>query len=95
MKKILSHGNYNLHSASAAGGLVFLPMKKVTRVPDDVVDHPGFKLLTDAGLIKDLDPKAPELTQAELDADAEENEEVVVKTTPLGSKVVVPVAVVK
>jgi len=75
MKKILSHGNFNLHSASTPGGLIFCPMKKVTRVPDDVVDNPGYKILIDAGLIKDLNPTAPEPSEAELEAGEPEEEE--------------------
>lgn len=52
--RVLSHKNVNLHSASSEGGLVHIPAGTSKVVPDDVVDHPGFKILRKAGHIVKL-----------------------------------------
>jgi hypothetical protein len=48
---ILASKNINLHSKSTDGGLVHINAGQKKRVPDDVVDHPGFKILVNAGVV--------------------------------------------
>jgi hypothetical protein len=47
---VLAHRPVNLHSASKKG-IVHVPAGKTVQVPDDVVDHPGFRPLRRSGYI--------------------------------------------
>lgn len=40
--RIIADKNYNLHSASTEGGLLFVPARRAVTVPEDVKDHPSF-----------------------------------------------------
>jgi hypothetical protein len=64
--KILSYGNYNLHSKSK--GLIPISRKQSLDVPDDISEWSGLKLLEDAGCIKMLDGSA---TQPKPQSEAE------------------------
>jgi hypothetical protein len=56
---ILTHRNINLHSPSTEGGLVHLNANQKKRVPDDVADHPGFKVLVKSGVVVILKSSKP------------------------------------
>lgn len=67
--RILAHKSVNLHSESLGeNGLVHIPAGVSKAVPDDVVKHPGFKMLEKSGHIVRLAEAEPE--QQEEDAGA-------------------------
>jgi len=75
--KVFSHRSVNLHSESASGGLIHVEAKKTHLVPSDVTEHPGFKLLVDAGTVRVLknDQAEPEPEDVDEDEDKDEDED--------------------
>lgn len=49
--RIVSNRNLNLHSASTAGGLLHVPAKIPVAVPEDVSEHPLFRLIVKHGVV--------------------------------------------
>jgi hypothetical protein len=76
--RIVADRHLNLHSESVDGGLVHVPRKQVKIVPEDVQEHPAFKLLVKHGTIHILaqnDPKELELEDSERESEEPEDEE--------------------
>ena len=76
--RILSHHNLNLHSKSTTdpNGLIHIEKGQTKIVPNDVANHPSFKILLKAGYIVKLkDPKpAKSISQPEPEPEIEEEE---------------------
>jgi hypothetical protein len=56
--KIIANRNLNLFSASTVGGLIYVQMRVVKIVPDDVKDHPQWNILVKSGTVAVLGDEA-------------------------------------
>jgi hypothetical protein len=52
--KIISNRHLNLHSESTEGGLIHVNAKQASLVPEDVKNHPQWKILTKSGTVTQL-----------------------------------------
>jgi hypothetical protein len=73
--RIVADRHLNLHSPSTQGGLVFVPQKEATVVPEDVREHPAFNLLVKNGHVSVLKPNSNDPVALEEEPEEKPEEE--------------------